>query len=370
MMLLLWTTATVAHEIRPAVVDASLHDETKLRWSLRFNLEAALAGISSDHDDTDDSPDAKAYNQLRELDASSLENHFALQQEQWLASIEIKNQDAELLVSRIIEVSVKDAESMSVARDTIVTVETAFSDADRQWTWQWIESYGPTIVRYTDNNDTSQNVSHYLEAGAASPVIKVRDEKLDESLFKMATRFITLGFIHIIPRGLDHILFVLGLVLLHPAFKPVLLQVTLFTIAHSITLALATLGFAGFSIVWVEAAIAASIVYIALDNLRSKPVNALRLVVVFLFGLLHGFGFASVLSELSSAGGNYVVSLAAFNVGVELGQLAVVLLFFLSIGYWCRDKSWYGSVVRIPCSLLVGVVGLFWFLQRTQLIPV
>ena len=264
----------------------------------------------------------------------------------------------------MIQTQVEDNSNLSVVRDTVITLKSNFAETDVHWTWQWQDSYGPVIVRYTDSENAEQNASHYLEASAVSPAIMVREPRVATPILNTVTRFIHLGFIHIIPKGLDHILFVIGLVLLHPLFKPVLLQVTLFTVAHSITLALAMFGTIALPSLLVEAAIALSIVFIAVDNLWSKPVNGFRLLCVFLFGLLHGLGFASVLGEQRSSSDHALLSIASFNIGVELGQLAVVLLFFLTIGYWFRKRSWYGKGIRIPISIGLGCVGAWWFFER------
>jgi hypothetical protein len=90
--------------------------------------------------------------------------------------------------------------------------------------------------------------------------------------------------------------------------------------------------------------------------------------VVFLFGLLHGLGFAGVLMEIGLEPGRIVSSLLAFNVGVELGQLAVVLLCFALVGWWFGNKPWYRNRVTVPASSVIGAIGFFWFLQRVGFI--
>ncbi|MEM6734376.1 MAG: HupE/UreJ family protein, partial [Myxococcota bacterium] len=136
--------------------------------------------------------------------------------------------------------------------------------------------------------------------------------------------YLVQGVLHIVPKGLDHILFVLGLFLLSTAWKPLLWQVSAFTLAHSVTLGLSMAG------VWqmpghiVEPIIAASIVYVAVENIFTTDLNPWRPVLVFAFGLLHGLGFAGVLGEIGMPTDAFFTALLAFNVGVELGQLAVI----------------------------------------------
>jgi hydrogenase/urease accessory protein HupE len=132
--------------------------------------------------------------------------------------------------------------------------------------------------------------------------------------------YIGIGFTHIVPKGLDHILFVVGLFLLSPRLKPLLIQITSFTVAHSVTLALAMLGVISAPASIVEPLIAASIVFIAVENLATNRLSPWRPFVVFGFGLLHGLGFAGVLTEIGLSPAHFASGLIAFNVGVELGS--------------------------------------------------
>lgn len=181
-----------------------------------------------------------------------------------------------------------------------------------------------------------------------------------------AGQFLALGFWHIIPQGLDHILFVLGLFLLSPALKPLLWQVTAFTVAHSATLAMAMCGIVRLPSEIVEPLIAASIVVIAIENLFTSKLNPWRPIVVFAFGLLHGLGFAGVLSDLSLPAGQFAPAIIGFNLGVEVGQLAVIGLAFLSVG-WLRKSKAYRPAVVIPASLAIAAFGIVWVIERTLL---
>lgn len=175
--------------------------------------------------------------------------------------------------------------------------------------------------------------------------------------------FTKAGVEHIIPKGLDHILFVLGLFFSSLILRSLLWQVTAFTLAHTITLALAATEFVQIPGNIVEPVIALSIVWIAVENCVFKETNSWRPLIVFGFGLLHGLGFAAVLSEYGLPKGNLMSSLLAFNIGVELGQLAVIIAA-AALVWFIRNKSWYRQRVQIPISLLIALVGLFWFVQR------
>ena len=178
--------------------------------------------------------------------------------------------------------------------------------------------------------------------------------------------FTKAGIEHIIPKGLDHILFVLGLFFSSLLFRPLLWQVTAFTLAHTITLALAALGVVQAPVTIVEPLIALSIVWIAVENCFFKQTSKWRPFIVFGFGLLHGLGFATVLYAYGLPQGNLVPSLLAFNIGVELGQL-MVLLGAAVLVWFIRKKSWYRQRVQIPASVMIALVGLFWFIERVFL---
>ena len=174
--------------------------------------------------------------------------------------------------------------------------------------------------------------------------------------------FIKAGFEHIIPQGTDHILFVLGLFFSTLKLRSLILQVTAFTFAHSITLALAALGFVKLQLSVVEPLIFLSIVWVAFENTFFKKTTKWRPLVVFSFGLLHGLGFATLLTEYGLPKDNFISLLLAFNVGVEFGQLAVLLAAFMLIRL-IYLRSEYKNQLKIPASILIGCTGLFWFIE-------
>ena len=177
------------------------------------------------------------------------------------------------------------------------------------------------------------------------------------------TSYFKQGFEHILPEGLDHILFVLGLFLLCRAWKPILLQVTTFTAAHTVTLALATLGYVSAPADIVEPIIAASIAVIALENIFRPTYGKFRILLVFVFGLIHGLGFAQRLIDERIPSGSIVSSLLGFNLGVEFGQLAVIGLA-VAATFWIKDEEKYRGWVVIPASAAIALAGLFWAYQR------
>ena len=176
--------------------------------------------------------------------------------------------------------------------------------------------------------------------------------------------YLQLGYTHILPLGLDHILFVLCLFLLSPKLKPVLWQATAFTVAHTITLGLAMYKIIKPPVHIVEPIIALSILYVALENIFSSKLRASRIGVVFLFGLIHGMGFASALTELGLPQNAYFSSLIMFNLGVELGQITVILAAFLLLGKIFGNKPYYHKKIVIPLSVLIAAIAAYWAIER------
>ena len=184
------------------------------------------------------------------------------------------------------------------------------------------------------------------------------------SRWRVAARYLALGFTHIVPLGYDHVLFVLGIYLLSRNAKSVLKQVSAFTIAHSITLGLSMYGLVHVSSRIVEPAIAISIAYVAIENVFLAELKSWRIALVFAFGLLHGMGFAGALKELGLPRSEFVTALITFNIGVEAGQLAVIAGAFLLVGWHCAHRSWYRARVVIPASAMIACMALYWTMQR------
>ena len=176
--------------------------------------------------------------------------------------------------------------------------------------------------------------------------------------------YLQLGYTHILPLGFDHILFVLSLFLLSPKLKPVLWQATAFTVAHSVTLGLAMYHVINPPTRIVEPLIALSIMYVALENIFSPRLKASRIGVVFLFGLVHGMGFAGALGQLGLPQNAYLLSLIMFNVGVELGQMTVILLAYFLLAKWFGNKPYYRKRIVIPLSAIIALIAGFWTVQR------
>jgi hypothetical protein len=186
------------------------------------------------------------------------------------------------------------------------------------------------------------------------------------STIKMIKDYIVQGFVHILPRGLDHILFVLALFLFAKSRSILIWQVSAFTLAHTITLALGIYGLIQLPSVIVEPLIALSILYIALENnfhTESTAISHTRMPVIFSFGLLHGLGFASVLRDLGLPESQYALSLLSFNIGVELGQLSVIAIAFAFL-LPVMKKSWYRTKLVKGLNIVIAIVATYWLIER------
>jgi hypothetical protein len=180
--------------------------------------------------------------------------------------------------------------------------------------------------------------------------------------------YLQLGFHHITPEGFDHILFVIGLCLLSNKIKVILWQATAFTVAHSITLALSMKNLIVAPSALVEPIIALSILFVAIENLLLTELKPWRVILVFMFGLIHGMGFASSLNEIGLPRNKFLTSILSFNVGVELGQISIILAVFILLVLPFGKRVDYRKWFVFPISIVIAIVAAYWTVQRAFLI--
>jgi hypothetical protein len=221
-----------------------------------------------------------------------------------------------------------------------------------------VDPYPLTLLRAD-----GRSVTEWVGGDAWSTSLDLSGQFQPLSRLGVARQYLELGYTHILPGGIDHILFVLGIFLLSIRLRPILIQVTTFTIAHSITLGLTMYGIVSLPSRVVEPLIALSIAYVALENLATTELKPLRLALVFTFGLLHGMGFAGVLKGLGLPRSEFLTALLGFNLGVEAGQLTVIGAACLCV-VWCRRRHWYHRRVVVPASLVIGAIGVYWTIVR------
>ncbi len=410
----------------------------EVTFEIRANLESFIAGINlSETADTNESAQAETYDVLRTLAPDALAARFEAFWPQMAEGIDL-TADGTPLTPVLTGVAVDPIGDVEVVRFSVMTFSATLPSDAQTVQMGWAPEFGTLVLRQMD---VPAPYDGYLEAGALSDPIPLAGGG-QATGWETFFDYIPVGFDHIVPKGLDHILFVLGLFFLAARFRPLLLQVSLFTLAHTITLALAALGHTDFIddftqgtlgiafIDIVEPLIALSIAYVAIENIFMKGISPWRPYVIFIFGLLHGLGFASVLAEFGLPEETFVAALIGFNVGVEVGQLTVIAVMLLCIwqalridrganevgqGYavygvllvvalalialnpaglvtalenpvWLfagplaaifvlcmasihfRDlQEAYRRLVAVPASVAIATVGLYWFVERSFL---
>jgi hypothetical protein len=361
-------TGAQAHEVRPAVADFAITGD-QLTLDIRLSLEAVLAEIDqSAFTDTNDAPQAAEYDRLRELQAEDLS---VILQEAWpniAQKFTLTAGDA-ALVPVLVDAQIPPVGDLELGRDSQIQISASLPDDNSAIQIGWAKPMGALVLRETrqagDDRPMEKLFTEYLQPGQVSPEI-LRDARERDTEFQTFVKFITIGFEHILPKGLDHILFVLGLFLFSTRMRPLLWQISAFTVAHTITLGLASYGVVNAAPELIEPLIAASIVYVAVENILFTKMGWWRPVVIFGLGLLHGLGFAFMLGEFITTD-RFLTGLIGFNIGVELGQITVILLAFALVGYWFGNKPWYRKVIVIPASAVIALIAMYWVVERTIL---
>lgn len=355
-----------AHEVRPAVADVSVSDSEVL-VAITMSLEPVIAGMSlAGLADTNDSPLAGFHDELRALAPEDLRARFETALPAFLERITLRAGETPL-IPELVDLSVPDVGDVELPRDSVLTLRAPLPADGTPVIAGWDASLGGLALRQVVGDDA---YGVLLEGGGLSDPLP-RIGVAQQTSMEIFTHYLIAGFDHIIPKGLDHILFVLGIFFFALGWRPLLWQVSAFTLAHTLTLALATLGIVNIpdDMMWlVEAIIALSIVFVAVENILGNGViNTRRVAVIFGFGLLHGLGFASVLGDFGLQQGSFVLSLIAFNIGVEVGQIAVLVLAFLAVGLWFGQKAWYKRLIAVPVSVAIAIVGIYWAFERVFL---
>lgn len=353
-----------AHEVRPSVADAEVGADS-LRLDIQVTLEALVAGIDLNGlQNTNDSPLSGYYDQLRQLPPDRLRAAFDGAWPRIREGIGIQVEDV-TIPAEFADLRIPEIGDPGLPRDSVLTLTAALPEGAAPVQVGWSAAFGPLVVRQVATGE-GEPYTGYLTGGQLSDPLP-RTGVAEVGAVTDFLRYIVLGFEHIMPKGLDHILFVLGLFFFSLRLAPLLVQVTAFTLAHSVTLALATLNIVSVPAQIVEPLIAASIVFVAVENLFETRMSLLRTGVVFCFGLLHGLGFASVLGEIGLSPARLATGLVGFNIGVELGQLAVIAAAWVLLAAPFGKRPWYRARIAVPASLAIAGVGAWWVVERTLL---
>ena len=365
---------SAAHEVVPTIADMTLAQNGALVFDFRINIEAFLAGIDLDAvADTDEDAAASDYDALRALPGAEIVARAQQIIDDWNAlPFLIAEEAVPLTLGAITTPQDIDFELPRISQ---MQVTAQLPPGTQTVRVSWPAGSGALVLR---QQGVEAPYTGYLDGGQTSaPIALAGGDAQTPSAAFMA--YIPVGFDHILPKGLDHILFVLGLFFLSTRWGPLLWQVSAFTLAHTVTLALGALGWVNVPGSIVEPLIAASIVYVAVENLFQRGLTKWRPFIIFGFGLLHGLGFASVLGEFGLPESQFIPALIGFNVGVELGQLTVIALAALIL-FGCtrlarrsdlsemeQPVGTYAVMFRavsIPGSLIIAVIGAYWCVER------
>ena len=353
-----------AHEVSPSIADITITDN-QIEIEIRLMAEAVLAEIDlSETTDTNESARVEEYDRLRALEAQALAEAVrvfwpSIQTRLHLWAVP-EHQDLSL---RLAEVRVIGEENQDLPRFSILRITGSLASPSAV-SFAWDSELGNLVLR---QQGVENGLTEYLSDGQRSSAMNGQGALEKRSAWGELFSYVPVGFDHIIPKGLDHILFVLGLFFLTLRVSALLWQISAFTLAHTVTLAAGAMGWVTISGSVVEPLIAASIVFVAVENIFSQKLHRWRPALIFGFGLLHGLGFASVLQEFGLPDGQFIAALVGFNIGVEIGQLTVIACAFLLLGVWFGNKPWYRAYISIPSSCLIALIGAYWVIERTIL---
>ena len=372
--LLFGAMAAQAHELRPAIMDIGFSQDKSDRQSDRLSIavtfsgEAFLAGPDlSSITDTDDSDQSAAYDALRELSPDALARKVEAEFDRLtgLVTLSLGGTPVGLALKTVTVESVAD---LRLARDTVLVLDAPAPTESQLVTVAWDPALGGLLIRQAGRG-SDPAYTDFLMGGGVSTGFALATE-IVPTIWEVIVKYIHSGIIHIVPAGLDHILFVIGLLAYGLSGRHLVFQVSLFTAAHTLTLGMASVGLIVVSGNIVEPLIALSIAWIGIENIRRKSdrFHPSRAVVVFAFGLLHGLGFASVLSDFGLPAGAFVLGLLSFNVGVEIGQLIIVVPIFLILKAMKPRKDTFRRRFQWPVSAIISGIGLFWVAERTGLL--
>ena len=358
---------TSADVVKPAMTEISVYADGQIVVEIRTSVEALLSGIDGQYRNTRDAPTADLYDQYRIQSSHELRKAFRSFHPELLEGVELTLENGPIALT-IESINIPEPGYSKVPRTSVIYLRTQMTGSPRYLQWYYPARFGDHAVRVKliDEDREFWHWSQYqwIRQDIVSKPFQLEGVIVKSPWYSELYTYTEAGFLHIFPWGPDHILFVLGLLLMSRNLRSLFWQVSMFTLAHSITLSLSTLGIFSLPAIIVEPLIALSITFVAVENIFQQKVKRSRLGIVFGFGLLHGLGFAAMLDEFGLPEDSFLLALLGFNLGVEAGQVSILLLAWLSLVIWLRHWSGYRRFVIIPASGIIAFVGLFWFWQR------
>ena len=380
LVLCLMAQLAQADVVKPALVEISTRADGQVSIDIRASLEALLTGINARFKNTQDAPQAAEYDELRQLSAAELGNQFAAFVPILLTAIRLTADDKPIDL-QLVDVQIPAPGYTQVPRNSRLLLHGKLPAASQSLRWYYPAVFGDNAVRVRQVDAQADiwlwSDWQWIRDDSPSQPFVLQTKSPARSSWQHVVDYVQIGFMHIVPLGADHVLFILGLFLFGGGWRALFWQVSVFTVAHSVTLGLGLAGWVSLPSVWVEPLIAASIIFIALENIgwrfisgRSalstvplQTASCRRLCVIFGFGLLHGLGFAEMLSAFGLPSDAFLAALLGFNLGVEAGQLVVLAAAF-TLTCWIRSPVHYYRWVVVPGSACIALVGVMWTLER------
>lgn len=352
---LLLATASSAHEIGTTRVMARFAPDGSYAIDLATDASVLLARLERVAGESQDPPSSiDGYQRRFDTACAALFSHV---------SILFDDRASVPLVSCVVDASGSASPGGLDALGVTATFRGVVPPLARTFRWRYDLTYASYALSI-GAGAAAADETIWLDGAEESRPVLLAGPVVPRSHATVAGDYFQLGFTHILPKGLDHILFVMGLALLSRRLRPILWQVSAFTLAHTLTLGLTVYAVIDLPSSFVEPLIALSIVYVAVENLVTSELKPWRVALVFAFGLLHGMGFADALRDLALPRHQLLTALVAFNTGVEAGQLAVLLAAFLFVAALAARPDACRRWIVVPASASIALAGVFWMVQR------
>lgn len=353
-----------ADVVKPALVEISIFEDYHIEVEIDLSLEGVMTGIGTQYKNTTDAPNSDKYDELRALEPDILGAKFGEFEKEYLDSFELKINGQKQKIN-LVEKKIDIIGYKKRPRKTTLTYQGELDEWPKDISWQYGKIHGDSALRYQvfKKDEYSWSQWRWLRDGKPSGRIEIEHPE-PPGVTDRLIEFALIGFDHVIPLGWDHILFIIGMALSSLLWRKLLILVSAFTLAHTLTLGLALYGVVEISAQIIEPLIAFSIAYVAIENLLTKQSMMRKTVVVFLFGLIHGLGFATMLQDFEMSADNLLVTLIGFNIGVELAQAVIVLGVVLLGVVMGRLGMDYKKIIVYPVSVMIGLIGIWWGIER------